>query len=114
MSGAFKVIISSDYLYMVLKFFAMIPMLHLETHICAPRWITSLPSGPFPQVLSLPGPDPRETTRLAMRNEELGLVCHLSAMTVGHGPAPDLYNEKAAKLGPDPLREDANQVCRRK
>ncbi len=45
-----------------------------------------------------------------MRSEELGLVCHLSAMTVAHGPSPDLYDEKSAKLGPDPLREDADQV----
>ena len=61
------------------------------------------------QVLSLPGPDTKETTRLAMHSKELGLVCHLSAMTVAHGPAPDLFNEKAAKLGPDPLREDADK-----
>ena len=62
------------------------------------------------QVLTLPGPEPRETTRLALHSDELGVVCHLSAMTVAHGPAPTFYLEKAAKLGPDPLREDADMV----
>ena len=45
-----------------------------------------------------------------MMNEELGVVGHLSAMTVAHGPAPEFYKEKAEKLGPDPLREDADQA----
>lgn len=62
------------------------------------------------QVLSLPGPEPKETTRLALRNDELGLVGHVSAMTLAHGSAPGFYHEKAAKLGPDPLREDADMV----
>ncbi|GAX84584.1 hypothetical protein CEUSTIGMA_g12005.t1 [Chlamydomonas eustigma] len=65
-------------------------------------------SGAF-RVVSLPGPEPKPTTRLQLLNEELGLVGHLSAMTLDHGPSPSFYHEKAAKLGPDPLREDADK-----
>ncbi len=39
---------------------------------------------------------------------ELGLVAYVSAMTVAHGGLP-LYASKAAQLGPDPLREDADK-----
>ncbi|EFJ45860.1 hypothetical protein VOLCADRAFT_118227 [Volvox carteri f. nagariensis] len=39
---------------------------------------------------------------------EMGLVAHLSAMTVTHGSL-ELYTRKAAQLGPDPLREDADK-----
>ncbi|KAK9867483.1 hypothetical protein WJX84_001802 [Apatococcus fuscideae] len=37
----------------------------------------------------------------------MGLTLHLSAMTVAHG-GMDLYEARKAKLGPDPLREDAD------
>eukprot|EP00747_Dinoflagellata_sp_TGD_P181889 gnl/TRDRNA2_/TRDRNA2_35888_c0_seq1.p1 gnl/TRDRNA2_/TRDRNA2_35888_c0~~gnl/TRDRNA2_/TRDRNA2_35888_c0_seq1.p1 ORF type:complete len:365 (+),score=59.91 gnl/TRDRNA2_/TRDRNA2_35888_c0_seq1:103-1197(+) len=36
------------------------------------------------------------------------LVAHLSAMTVEHGTFSGLYQRLAAKLGPDPLRRDAD------
>lgn len=42
---------------------------------------------------------------------ELGLVGHVSAMTVAHGGI-DMYHDKASKLGPDPLREDADKEVR--
>ena len=41
-------------------------------------------------------------------SRELGLTVLLSAMTVEHG-GMELYHEKIAKLGPDPLREDADK-----
>ena len=41
-------------------------------------------SGHF-RTTALPGPDPTPTTRLRLVNEQLGLVAHLSAMTVQHG-----------------------------
>ncbi|KAK9845072.1 hypothetical protein WJX74_010237 [Apatococcus lobatus] len=63
-------------------------------------------SGAF-KTLSLPGPEPRETTRLILTNKPMGLTLHLSAMTVAHG-GMDLYEARKAKLGPDPLREDAD------
>ncbi|KAK9868369.1 hypothetical protein WJX84_004801 [Apatococcus fuscideae] len=63
-------------------------------------------SGAF-KTLSLPGPEPRETTRLILTNQTMGLTLHLSAMTVAHG-GMDLYEARKAKLGPDPLREDAD------
>ncbi len=47
-------------------------------------------SGAF-KVLALPGPEPRETTRLAMISQELGVVAHLSA------------SEWASNLTPCPL-----------
>eukprot|EP00854_Cymbomonas_tetramitiformis_P007918 gene7918-9405_t len=45
--------------------------------------------------------------RLELRGEKDGIVAHLSAMTVEHG-TEDLYNAAKAKLGTDPLREDAD------
>jgi hypothetical protein len=59
-------------------------------------------SGAF-RTAALPGPPPTATTRLRLVNIQLGIVAHLSAMTVQHGP-PSMYLEKIAKLGPDPLR----------
>ena len=50
-----------------------------------------------------PGPAPTATTRLRLVNSALGIIGHVSAMTVQHGP-PSLYLEKISKLGPDPLR----------
>lgn len=55
----------------------------------------------------MPGSEPTETTRLRLEHEGDELVAHLSAMTVQHGGL-GLYHEKASKLGPDPLREDAD------
>ena len=52
-----------------------------------------------------PGPPPKPTTRL--RLEHPAITAHLSAMTVDHG-GPDLYASKVSKLGPDPLRDDAD------
>ncbi|GAB4813748.1 hypothetical protein N2152v2_000794 [Parachlorella kessleri] len=63
-------------------------------------------SGAF-KTTALPGPEPRETTRLRLVNEELGVVALLSAMTVQHGDLA-FYESKASKLGQDPLREDAD------
>ncbi|GLC40886.1 bubble DNA binding [Pleodorina starrii] len=64
-------------------------------------------SGAF-RTMSLPGPPPTDTTRLELIHREMGLVAHLSAMTVTHGSLA-LYATKAAQLGPDPLREDADK-----
>ncbi|GLI68206.1 hypothetical protein VaNZ11_012540 [Volvox africanus] len=64
-------------------------------------------SGAF-RTMSLPGPPPTETTRLELIHKDIGLVAHLSAMTVSHGSLA-LYKSKAAQLGPDPLREDADK-----
>ncbi|KAI8465749.1 MAG: hypothetical protein J3K34DRAFT_435962, partial [Monoraphidium minutum] len=50
---------------------------------------------------------PRETTRLRLEAGGDALVAHLSAMTVAHGGL-ELYESKSSKLGPDPLREDAD------
>ena len=44
----------------------------------------SLSAGAF-KTMTLPGPDPTETTRLQLVNEGWGIVAHLSAMTVAHG-----------------------------
>ncbi len=46
-----------------------------------------------------------------MSPQELGVVAHLSAMTVDHGSL-ELYRRKATALGPDPLREDADKEVR--
>lgn len=50
-------------------------------------------------------PEVKPTTRLEMRGH--GLLAHLSAMTVQHGPL-SLYSEKVEKLGEDPIRDDAH------
>jgi formamidopyrimidine-DNA glycosylase len=50
-------------------------------------------------------PEPTKTNRL--RLECPGIVADLSAMTVQHGGL-ELYQEKKAKLGEDPLRKDAD------
>ena len=49
--------------------------------------------------------EPKPTTRLELKGH--GLVGHVSAMTVQHGPL-QLYHDKVSKLGDDPLRDDAN------
>jgi len=48
--------------------------------------------------------EPKPTTRLELKGH--GLVGHVSAMTVQHGPL-QLYHNKVSKLGEDPLRDDA-------
>ncbi|KAL3930786.1 MAG: hypothetical protein SGBAC_011611 [Bacillariaceae sp.] len=50
-------------------------------------------------------PEPTPTNRLRLECD--GIVADLSAMTVQHGGL-ELYRTKLAKLGEDPLREDAN------
>mmetsp|Transcript_10090 Transcript_10090/g.18175 ORF Transcript_10090/g.18175 Transcript_10090/m.18175 type:complete len:364 (-) Transcript_10090:993-2084(-) len=50
--------------------------------------------------------EPTSTTRLRMINTTESIEAHLSAMTVGIGTVA-FYYEKIMKLGPDPLREDA-------
>ena len=55
----------------------------------------------------LPGPPPTATTRLRLIHAASSTVALLSAMTVQHG-GPELWAEKLAALGPDPLREDAD------
>ena len=59
---------------------------------------------------TLPGPPPTATTRLLLVHEPSATVALLSAMTVTHGPLA-LLAAKAAQMGPDPLREDAD--CQR-
>jgi formamidopyrimidine-DNA glycosylase len=51
-------------------------------------------------------PEPSNTNRLRLEHAEL--VADLSAMTVQHG-GMNLYTAKRAKLGEDPLREDADE-----
>lgn len=63
-------------------------------------------SGKF-STHALPGPEPTPTTRLRLVDREAGLVAHLSAMTVQLGDLA-FYHTKAAQLGQDPLREDAD------
>ena len=55
-----------------------------------------------------PGPEPRPACRLQLESQELGTVTQLSAQLLQHGGL-DYYAEKTAKLGPDPLREDADK-----
>merc|ERR1719401_364844 len=50
-------------------------------------------------------PEPTNTNRL--RLEGSGIVADLTAMTVQYGSI-ELYEEKRAKLGEDPLRADAD------
>jgi len=50
-------------------------------------------------------PDPTPTTRLRLEDGEY--VAHLSAMTVQHGSV-ELFEQKRAELGEDPLRADAD------
>ncbi|KAL3691137.1 hypothetical protein R1sor_004788 [Riccia sorocarpa] len=64
-------------------------------------------SGSF-RTYKFPGPEPRETTRLRLENEEENVVAHLSAMWCVLG-SMDLYRSKIHELGPDPLREDADK-----
>jgi hypothetical protein len=54
------------------------------------------------------GPEPREATRLQLENKKEGLVAHLSATLCVHGDL-ELYRSRIAKLGPDPLRQDADK-----
>ncbi|CAK9253716.1 unnamed protein product, partial [Sphagnum jensenii] len=55
-----------------------------------------------------PGPEPREATRLQLENKKEGLVAHLSATLCVHGDL-ELYRSRIAKLGPDPLQQDADK-----
>lgn len=63
-------------------------------------------SGAF-RTLALGSLEPKPTTRLRLINHELGLEAHLGAMTCEHG-GPELFANGQARLGPDPLREDAD------
>ncbi|KAA8495173.1 Endonuclease 8 1 [Porphyridium purpureum] len=62
-------------------------------------------SGQF-KTMKPPGAAPTPTTRLRLVHEN-NLVAHVSAMTLNHGPL-EYYWSKVRKLGPDPLREDAD------
>lgn len=60
-------------------------------------------------IRNVPGPEPRATTRIQLiTREKAPLVAQLTAMTCMLG-GPELYAEKKDKLGPDPLREDADK-----
>mmetsp|Transcript_35570 Transcript_35570/g.82613 ORF Transcript_35570/g.82613 Transcript_35570/m.82613 type:complete len:502 (-) Transcript_35570:436-1941(-) len=52
-------------------------------------------------------PDPRPTCRLRLREVGGKTAAHLSCMTLTYG-GPELYSEKRAALGEDPLRADAD------
>jgi len=57
------------------------------------------------------GEEPEVTSSTRLRLEGVGksrVVAHLSAMTVEHGPPATMYLPFVAKLGPDPLRQDAD------
>ena len=64
--------------------------------------------GRFSTHEGLPGPDAKSTTRLRLECPEHGLVAMLSAMTVDLIGDEDAYHVHRAKLGQDPLREDAD------
>jgi len=58
---------------------------------------------------TLPGPEPKSTTRLRLENEESEVCMLLSAMTVKiHGA--DEYDAISGKIGADPLRSDAEKT----
>ncbi|KAL2651500.1 hypothetical protein R1flu_019628 [Riccia fluitans] len=60
-------------------------------------------SGSF-RTYKFPGPEPRESYRLRLENEEENVVAHLSAMWCVHG-GMDLYRNRLVELGPDPLQK---------
>ncbi|KAK9791837.1 hypothetical protein WJX73_006548 [Symbiochloris irregularis] len=64
-------------------------------------------SGAFRTMTLEKARETRETTRLVLEDTTAGLLAHLSAMTVQYGDQA-FYEEMSAKLGPDPLREDAD------
>lgn len=64
-------------------------------------------SGRFSTHAADNAPEARDTTRLRLECEEDATVALLSAMTVDLGDEA-FYHEKRAKLGEDPLREDAD------
>lgn len=53
-------------------------------------------------------PEPTKTNRLRLYHAAENITADLSAMTVIYGMGMDLYHTKRAKLGEDPLRDDAN------
>lgn len=57
-------------------------------------------------------PETTANTRLLLESTdgEPKILAHLSAMTVEHGTIANMYDALAAKLGPDPLREDADPM----
>ncbi|BDA51318.1 probable endonuclease 8 1 at N-terminal half [Coccomyxa sp. Obi] len=71
----------------------------LHVHFGMSGAFRTLPRGDAP-------PETTPNTRLLLTGERL--VALLSAMIVQHG-GMELYEEKLAKLGPDPLREDADK-----
>ncbi|KAK9902765.1 hypothetical protein WJX75_005429 [Coccomyxa subellipsoidea] len=71
----------------------------LHAHFGMSGAFKTLPRGGSP-------PETTPNTRLLLTGERV--VALLSAMIVQHGGL-DLYEEKVAKLGPDPLREDADK-----
>ena len=60
--------------------------------------VPSLSAGAF-KTMTLPGPDPTETTRLQLVNEAWGIVAHLSAMTVAHGDMGEPWGQSLPALG---------------
>ncbi len=58
--------------------------------------VPSLSAGAF-KTMTLPGPDPTETTRLQLVNEGWGIVAHLSAMTVAHGDLGEPWGAVTAR-----------------
>ncbi|CAL8466327.1 g5863 [Coccomyxa elongata] len=71
----------------------------LHVHFGMSGAFRTLPRGDAP-------PETTPNTRLLLTGERI--VALLSAMIVQHG-SMELYEEKLAKLGPDPLREDADK-----
>jgi len=63
-------------------------------------------SGQFRVAAAASEPATKSTTRLRLESSCGTWVAHLSAMTVRHG-GEKLYTDAIAKLGPDPLRADA-------
>ncbi|CAM6095791.1 unnamed protein product [Calypogeia fissa] len=64
-------------------------------------------TGSFP-IFLLPGPEPKAKTRLRLQNEEAKIDAHLTASVCAHGDL-EFYRKTIGKLGPDPLRAEADK-----
>lgn len=67
----------------------------------------TIPYAPVTPPAEAPIPETKPTTRLELINPALGICVHLSCQTLDYGGV-DFYDKWWAKLGPDPLREDAD------
>ncbi|KAI9007683.1 DNA glycosylase [Hyaloraphidium curvatum] len=71
------------------------------------RRVAYTPVSP-PEVEVAPVPETKPTTRLELLNPRLGICVHFSCQTLDHGGIA-FFDAWSEKLGPDPLREDADK-----